>query len=111
MYVEECEIGDNEEVAGIVESSVGVTDDEEWDKEVGVFVEVECKLENPEGEIYWLVWVYVGEFDTGVNEGVRDGLNGAFSGVVEDRNKVIWVSFYHLEMKWNYELFYLFLIE
>ena len=29
MYVEECEIGDNEEVAGIVESSVGVTDDEE----------------------------------------------------------------------------------
>ena len=55
--------------------------------------------------------MYVGEFDTGVNEGVRDGLNGAFSGVVEDRNKVVWVSFYHLEMKWNYELFYLFLIE
>ena len=88
-----------------------MTDDEEWDKVDGVFVEEECKLENPEGEIYWLVWVYVGEFDTGVNEGVRDGLNGAFSGVVEDRNKVIWVSFYHLEMKWNYELFYLFLIE
>ena len=93
MYVEECEIGDNEEVAGIVEASVGVTDDEEWDKVVGVFVEEECKLENPEGEIFWLVWVYVGEFGTGVNGGVRDGLNEAFSGVVDDRNMVVWVSF------------------
>ena len=94
-----------------------MTDDEEWEKEVRVSVEEECKLENPEGEIYWLVWVYENCMRiwywiwNWVNEGIRDGLNEAFSGVVEDRNKVVWVSFYHLEMKWNYELFYLFLIE
>ena len=41
--------------------------------------------------------MYVGEFDTGVNEGVRDGLNEAFSGVVEERDKVVGVSFGEVE--------------
>ena len=41
--------------------------------------------------------MYVGEFDTGVNEGVRDGLNEAFSGVVEERDKVVGLSFGEVE--------------
>ena len=41
--------------------------------------------------------MYVGELGTGVNGGVRDGLNEAFSGVVEERDKVVGMSFEEVE--------------